>query len=268
MNKLINQNNQISPFLDAEERGMIEAKSGKPIRELKISDVRVFIATLIAKTHQDCGQMLNEKDVENGLKELVDDIVNYGGGFTLMQIGNCFKLGAMRQLGDYYGLNNNTYRQWIRSYLGYQKRLDANKKQKEFLEKLNKPVGMTSEEKENLIREGCISAFDIFKQKGYYPDMGNVTFNFLWAKKVILFSEERRLDFKNQAKSMLLAEKKIQIEKTPSIIGIRNLKSIIKSLEENSGCQDEVIREAKRIALNTFFKELVDIGQDIRDFEF
>jgi len=266
MTKLLNQNNQISPFLDGQEREMIESKVGKPLRELKVLEVRIFISTLIAKTHLDCGQTIKEKDIEIGLKELVNDIVSYGGGFTLMQIANCFKIGAMKELGDYYGLNNNTYRQWVRNYLSYQKRLDANKKQKEFLENLNKPVVLSPEEKEKLIKDGCLSAFDIFKQKGFYPDMGNVTFDYLYySQKVINFTKQRRDEFKKQAKLVVLSEKKKQMESTPSIIGIRTLKNAIKQIEESDNETDEVIREAKRIALNTYFKELVEMEIDLKD---
>lgn len=263
MNKL-QQNNQISPFLDPVEKEMIESKQGSKIKDLKRSGVKIFVFTLILKTHLECGQVADEKTIELTIGGLVDNIINYAGGFTLNQIVHAFKLGRIKEFGDWYGLNNNTYEQWVRNYLGYSKRLEANKKQESYIKSLNEPKQLTKQEKDAVMKDASLSAFEIFKDKKYYPDYGNSCFNFLWRKRIIVFTPERIQGFKDQAKKEYIEQGKQDLKTVTSLEMGREIKKELTAIEQGQN-DDILLMAAKKIALNTFFRELVETETELKD---
>ena len=77
------------------------------------------------------------------------------------------------------------------------------------------------------------------------------------------FTKERKISFLEQAKANLMA-----YYAPEKVIGDPIKRRENKNLLDAIGKGDEKARltcEAKRIALNTFFKELLEIGTDIND---
>lgn len=253
---------KLSPLLSQSEIEIVICKEGKKIKDLKRSEVKVFLSTLIVKTYQDCGQTAVEKDIELSVNEVLIDVLNYAGGFTIAQITHAFKLGRLGEFGEWYGLNSNTFQKWIRGYMGYSKRFDANKKQEAYLKELNKPKEPTAEEKKEFIKQVCLKAFEDFKEKGFVIDAGNASFNYLWNNRIISFTSQRTTEFKLKALEVVKLEKVAKMD-NPELR--KEIKKSLAEIEKKMLEHNEVLIEAKKIALNTFFKELMETETELKD---
>lgn len=263
MNELVKQSEiKICPSLTKHEAEFVVASVGEKIRFLNPNKVKLFLVALISKTHLECGQNIDETAVELTIEDLVKDVIYYCTNLTLENLSHAFKLGSMKEFGDWFGLNNNTYRQWIRSYLGYERRLDANKRQNNYLKELNKPKELSQEEKDSIMKTSCLMAFEVYRSKGYFEDMGNACFDFLWRTKVLQMTKQRRNDIKEIARVSLLNKKKIELSSIKDLSAGRLIKSDIERIEKAERT-DELVVESKKIAINEFFKDLVDTGTEL-----
>jgi hypothetical protein len=251
----------LSPLLDPQEKEMILAKNGERIKEMPIDKVNDQMLILIGKTHIECGIAANEGTIRLSMPLLLKDLISYFGNFTMNEIAHSFKLGIMKEYGEWYGLNNKTFFQWLRGYLGSTKRLDANKKQAAFNAEKNKPKALTDEEKEALMKKGALEAFEYVKTTGkHYPDLGSATYNWLDRKKLIHFTIDRKKAFIGVAMDNLRSNMVNEIDRTPT-----ERKAIQARIMELSHTDDIVKTEAKKIALNVFFREMIEIGQELKD---
>lgn len=252
----------LAKTLDQQEQEIILARNGERIRMMPESSVGRELSILITKTHIACGQAINEGVVSLGMPMLLEDIIKYFGTLTISEITQAFRLGTMGEFGEWFGLNNKTYLQWCKGYLGWQKRIEANKKQMAFQNEFNKPKELTQSEKEKIIAEGVLIVFKEFKKTNFVYDAGNVTYNYLDSKQLIPFNIERKKEI------VKLAEAKVRLLITDKMaVAISEIeRAALKNKLCSISSKDEEVRsECKRIGLNIFFKELVETGTELSD---
>lgn len=252
----------IAPGLDKQEQEIILAKSGLRINQIEENECKKLLLVLIGKTHLDCGMVQDTVAISITINSLHDTLVKYFYTLTMSEITQAFRLGTMGEFGEWFGLNNKTYLQWCKGYLGWQKRIEANKKQMAFQNEFNKPKELTQSEKEKIIAEGVLIVFKEFKKTNFVYDAGNVTYNYLDSKQLIPFNIERKKEI------VKLAEAKVRLLITDKMaVAISEIeRAALKNKLCSMSSKDEEVRsECKRIGLNIFFKELVETGTELSD---
>lgn len=262
--EIVQTNIELSHNLNYLERQIVLAQQSKRIRECNADELTNVVNEAIAKAYFQCGQKPDTKTLVLEVKELLQDLTKYFPTIFLNEIELFFKQGIDGLLGEYFGLNLKTYRQWLRNGATNTSRLNAMKIQRQFLESQNKPEELSEQEKEKIIEDGVFKLFEIFKKTGHVEDYNNVTYNWLDKNGHIPFTKERKIEIKEQAikavkarlqDALLTAKAKREKEGANSIkLELDNLLS-----------SDKIIYEAKKIALNTFFKELIDTDTTLED---
>lgn len=277
--------------------------SGKRIKELDFSEVVKQMSLLIIEVHAKCGQKITpnntieEQDLHNStVISFCEDLIKYNGTLTLDEIRYCFNEGYKREFingayfykyGEYFGLNNKTYFQWINGYTFCEDRVKALKAITEavkFIE--NPPVPPpTPEEIAEISRKVAITAWKDSKAGKEILDIGNAIYNYIDGLKMIPFSKERKNEILKQSQDELIGEKKDELNKVTigdegkpqyDKINAKSIKGLIDDLRLGEPYQTEngetkykphplVISRTKRNALNIYFEELAEMGAD---FEF
>ena len=249
----------LAPNLDASEREIILAKNGGFMKSLSENDIKKSLLVLIGKSHVQCGYIQDEANTLLSINSLVDTLIKYFGTLSLNEIEKAFQLGIMGEFGEWFGLNNKTYLQWCKGYLGWQKRIEANKKQMIYNAELSKPKELTQAEKDKIVMDGLSVAFENYKKTGKLLDFGNVNYNLLDRIKLIPLTIERKKEFYKQA------ERNIREALSNSLLSCKESKiKTIKDELENMD-KDKVKSEAKNLALVDFFNSLIETDTKITD---
>lgn len=245
----------ISKGLTVIEKEIAVACLQKKVKDYAIEEVCFFMLGLIGRTHLSCGFKMDESNVDLTVDEFCADLKKYNGLLSFEELEIAFKNGWKKTYGDFTGLNNATYFQWVNGYTWSQSRLNA----KKALENAkNKPVSkpkLSEEEKERIIKEGALKMFEDYKSGATILDPGNVVYNYLGAKGLIRITPERR--------DKLLAEEKERM--IQEAIANKGTKSVAKVIEGVIGNEAVIIGNAKRQALKEYFSHLIELGMNLKE---
>lgn len=261
--KIVDRDFRLCPTLTPTEVVVVNSRQSNRIADCSDKEIDDALLNAISMAYFQSGQALNAGIVNAEIKELIPDLRIYFSTVCIGEIALFFKQGIDGMHGEYFGLNCKTYRQWLRSGMGSTARLEALKKQRKFLEELNMPPEPTAEEKEALVLKGVLDSFAEFKKTRFVYDTGNITYNWLDSKKIIPFTTERKKDIIKKAEANIRSEMMGKIQVALSSIERNKIKA------EMDGLSDKDIRiksEAKRVALNLFFKELVETDTELSDY--
>lgn len=108
----------------------------------------------------------------------------------------------------------------------------------------------------------CLEAFEKFKSTGEFYDYGNAVYDFLKRKAIITYTSDDEIEFANQADELekKSIEKKLSDNKSDGLLRA-SLKKSLTELETSSG----TVHNGKRLALVTFFKELIEFGPELSE---
>lgn len=98
--------------------------------------------------------------------------------------------------------------------------------------------------------EQCLKAFEEFRKKGSYYDCFNCVYNYLDKRNVLNLTPTRKNEFMEKAKTSVANTK-------------RNETNIKNLLETIAGNKNEIIAHAKRLALTSFFNDLLDTETEL-----
>ena len=254
------------------------------------------MSLLIIETYAKCGQKIapentdQELDLHNStVIAFCKDLVKYNGTLTMEEIKYCFNTGYKREnvYGEYFGLNNRTYFQWINGYTFCEDRTKAVKAISDVVKGIENPPAppKTEEQIAEINKKGAIYAWNEIRTGQEFLDMGNVVYNYLDGLKMIPFSGDRKKEIMEETKTELVEEKKEELNKVAisesgkpqyDKIFAKNIKSDIEALrfgepipyeKDNNGnpkfkVHPLVISRTKRNALRIYMQELLEIGED------
>ncbi len=228
------------------------------IKTFEDKDLQNSLLVLIGKTHLSCGQKFNQDLTELAnatVDELASDLKKYNANLSFQEITLAFKNGYKGDYGEYFGLNNKTYFQWINAYAYGEKRLRVKKLLSDAKEKANKPTIKLSEQEANeIIKQAILKSFEDFKKGAVVLDIGNVKYNYLEKLELINFSKERKNEILEKTKDRLKSDAIEHKQKTESIS-----QCLSKIMNET------IVSEAKKECLRIYFKELVETEFEISD---
>lgn len=266
MNSII-QTPNLALTLAPDERTIVLAGVGqKFLKDMGDNQILSGLSSFTNKALFEMGQQPANQEFLKGftaglLKDLRGKRFMY---LSMADIGNAFHFGVRKEFGEFYGINNSSAINWVKSYMVWEARIIAKKKQDEYMKEQNKPKEITQEEKESIMWEAVKNAYEKIKSGEFYNDPGNSVYTFLDGKNKLLFNNDRKKQFIEIAFDIVKSEKSGELKNIRSNDVAMIIKREIAALESKSG---EVVVQAKKIAINTFFKEMIEIGTDINELK-
>lgn len=234
--------------MTSSEKEIAIASSQVKVSHLDKNELKESLLKLVGKTHLDCGFKVDKETLSLTIDTLRDDLQKYNPTLSFQEIEIAFKNGWKKEYGDFFGLNNSTYFQWVNAYAWGEKRLRVKKTLLEAKENQNKEaVKLSKTEQDKILKEACLKSFEDFKNEAILFDAGNVKYNYLVKIGVLNVSLERKKEFMTLAETNL---KEIALETKQKTEPIE--KCFAKILPQS------LQSEAKKLALKDFFQGLID----------
>ena len=122
---------------------------------------------------------------------------------------------------------------------------------------------LTDQEKDQIIWDGILTAFDLFKATGEKVEFGGIKYDFLKCRGMIPFTKERRNEMMKLARMRITMKFEQGMVKAKTFNEMSKLKEQI--INRGKDFEAQVMEEAKTIAINTLFADLVESGSEIND---
>jgi len=200
---------------------------------------------------------------------LIDFVKNDLKKYTLEEIELSFRMALKGKLyerinGKDEQLNLNHYNNFSAAYLSRVINAYENKRREAIKKENMKPVEekqLSAQDKLSSVKRGIIENFELFKNTG---EIGQITawqFAELWKMGVIKFTNERISQMKKDCiepfRELMAAEKKDLVDKF-------SIERIVKKIENPEDTQ-AFKAFCRKYALKQYFKDLVEMGQDIKE---
>ena len=264
-------------MLNIPKKEIFKALLKTRIKDIAYTDLLVKMNDLITWVHLQMSFKMDAKIHNATIDDFVKILKMYNTTLTVEEIQIAFDKGYRKEFGDWINLSNATYHTWIREYTFCEDRVKAVKAiadAKQFI--VLPPVKeLTPEEKTEILRMGAITKWNDFKSGKDIFDLGSVTYDFLHGLKLIAFDKERKLQMVEKAKLELIDEQKGKLQRmdADSVIQHKNIKGLIEDYRKGFPAPTEknpdavrqhplVITHTKKIALQTYFKELINAKTD------
>jgi hypothetical protein len=252
---------QLAPSLDPQERELILAKNGTLIKKMNPKEVTDAFLVLIGQVHLETGYQMNAGAVQLTILVLIKDVFDYFGTLTIGECQKAFKLGIMKEFGEFTGLNNKTYLQFLKGYLGWNKRLEANKKQSAFnTQQIDKPIVLTEDEKDAKMKDFALTCFETTKKDNICVDPGNGIYHLLDKLGLISFTADRKRQFLGEAMDHIRTGLVNKMQQFPM-----DRNKFKEQLTNLSSTDTESIIMAKKIALKRYFLDLIEMQIELKD---
>jgi hypothetical protein len=249
--------------LNRVEKDIAVAMQGVQIKFLSEKDFGSAINILIANTHLNCGIKQDEMAVDKTIDELIRDLRKCFSTITMEEIQLAFSKGWKKEYGDFFGLNNKTYFEWVSAHMYEVNRANVRKAMQDAKEKeVNKPE-LTEKEKEAIIHEGALKCFRAFFETKIITDYGNITYDYLSKIGIIPFTAEVKKKIMAECKARMIEEEKMKKTQQAYIGKHQGINDEIKKLEE--GKSTRLISESKREALKQYFIQLIEMDEQLEN---
>lgn len=236
-----------------------QALSSTKIRECTQKDLAYVVSDEVDKIIFYLG--LNKDDIDSSMLKtmIMNDIREHFPSLTLKEIEIALQSGVRGEYGNVIGFAPKDAYIWIYAFSRSQERKEiVSKIEKE--QPVNKP---TEDEIKKLAWENTLRAWESYKENDYFNDYGNIIYKYLVKNGKINYSEDQRNDFKRMAKVALNSQYNPS-NSVGNAIKMNEHRHILKEVN-SSDDNARLISEAKKLALNHFFKELKEIGSEIQD---
>lgn len=191
----------------------------------------------------------------------IDDVKRHFGHLTVSEIGIAIENGSKGLYGKTVGIAPKDIFEWLTAYTASEER----KHQLASLQKEQQPKPeLTDEQKAQIAWNALLTAWAAYKKDGHYNDHGNSVFNMLRINGKISYSKEQYADF------LRIATADLKKEYNPLLhvgnpIKANEFKAILNGILTEGDNNSRVKVSAKKIALNHFFAELVNMEMEITD---
>jgi hypothetical protein len=235
-----------------------------PIRLQDQTEITKKLAAIVSHCFNLAGQTYDVLTLETIVKAVSKQIYLDYKSLSLEEIYFALEQGTLGKYEKYYGLNAVSFCRFIQSYNESEQRTKIKEDRISKNLKLLTPMAeLTEAEKTEIVRLGCLEKFEIFKDKKYVNDMGNVAFDYLLKEGKIITTPEKAVDY------LRAAEKEIKLDAAMELTMVSDvfLKNLYRDKLNNTreNCLAEIKALAKNMALNDWFGELVSIDAELND---
>ncbi|KEQ31224.1 hypothetical protein N180_02960 [Pedobacter antarcticus 4BY] len=179
------------------------------------------------------------------VSEISNSIRNNYKQIRVAEIGNCFAKGIRGEYGEFMGLSVVTFEKFIMGYLVSDYRSNLGKTLPK-AEIPSPPKELTKQDRIDFAQK----AYDKYKIAGFYNDLGNIIYDFLDCEKLIPFTTSEKFEMLDQARQE-------EYKKLQNPLSLEEARRFNIQLEALMSSNDKIIPRSKRIALNRYFKILL-----------
>lgn len=245
-----------------EERVIAIAIQGAMVCKLQKEEIQNSLLKIIENTYLTIGWTYDGKNGAIQAIKCSEDLKKHFGSLTMEEVSIAFERGVRKEYGEFVGLSAATYYVWLKEYFTSSVRMETKKKQAQYIMDQTKEKELSQEEKDEILKQGVFDAFQIFKKNGQYDDIGNPVYNYLDRLKRIPFTHDEKQAFMEQAKERIKQD--LENRKTASS-DIYQRRSLVIQIGMVGTYQDQIISEAKKIALLEYFRDLIVNEFDIKN---
>ena len=237
----------------------IKANSGKKIREFELNDSAKIGIALLGWCKMLGVTNIPDSNEMNMVERLI--ILEFPD-FSVDEINLAFRKAIAGKLN----VSPEHYQQFSAKYIAgilnsYREfRIEEMKNYNKTL--IPATTEPTEETKKQILINGLKSKFQRFEETGEFEDAGNASYDYLDSLGKIPFTTERKKEFMTQAKNEIRNEKAQQKMGKVDSNGLSAIKKYLEALE-SGGQKNDVVVKAKKIALKTLFKDLIETETNI-----
>lgn len=232
----------------------------KAIKDLTEHEVKNACNSIIAVSFAEIGQFKVDTPMLQFQSEtLFKELRGRYKDLTLDELKEAFKMGIRNEFGQYFGLCAKTYNLFIKSYYERPERAEA---MKQVLRMIDKPESKhyTEEQKEMLVKQGCLQAFNEYYESKKLPFVIAPIYDYLWQNRgLIKWTEEERNDIWQTA--LKAYEGELRKRRDEGEINSFQMKQILANL--NGELNRTFINKVKAEGLKRFFDKLITNNQKL-----
>lgn len=192
---------------------------------------------------------------------IFEDIKKHFAELTIGEIGIAIENGSKGKYGEVFGLAPKDVFNWLTQYSESQERKEV---KVELEKEKDQPKQPTDEEKAQTAWNNLKSAWIFYKENGYFNDFGNSIYQTLLTNDKINFTKDQKEDFRRMA-TLNLQKQYNPLQHMGNVVKMNECKAIIEEMKVQGDKSTRILVEARKLALNQFFKEMVEMEVEIED---
>jgi hypothetical protein len=190
----------------------------------------------------------------------------------LQEIPTAFAKGIRKEYGEYYGLCVVSFELFIAGYLNSEERLKlAEQKNRLLIEEKNEP---TDDEKFNTAKNLCVDAFQSIKGQNANRSISLVALSiYTFLDSLELIDKDYKMGIMKEAMDLTVKNKEFELTFCNDILKRRALGIELEILKENIEKDvitkiqyEDIVKTAKKIALNNYFRDLITNDDNLEEF--
>lgn len=250
-----------------------KARNLPRVRDLETGVILSRITASIGKVFITAGQVPQNEEEKKALKadiqfmasELTKDVEERYAGLTIEEIVIALEKGVRKDFGKYYGLNVVTFNDWLSAYAKSHKRSRAIAEQIK-MNTIPAPIKLTPEQLDAKKKDIILIGLNLYKKMGSYPGRPDTIYDALVERGLINLSESEKWDIYNQAQKRLIGELEKRKREPNNFFKIKAISNDIELfLTPNTRSKERIIFEAKKVAINNFYKNIIENDIDINE---
>lgn len=242
----------ISPALTQNERNYVMGLTHKRVKEYSERSLSDEILSLITRTLQECGQTMPSADRTLICKTLAKDLKDKCPNITIWDLSGAFRNGRLKEYGEWFGLNANTFTMWAIAYMASQDRAKALIKQTQYEQTLKQDPDVVDElRKAELNKQSANFFFNEWRTKPKMNGMALDCFKGFCCSYYDSLGVEIDEELFDKAIDTIMNTLE---NKKASLIGFREAKETLKQIADNPKESKEVMSEYKFF----YVKKLID----------
>jgi len=257
-----------APALSTEEQQMVMASFNRQARIIHLTkkDISLRLNEIITKAYFDTSSKSKlDSSADQTHAQFVisftEELQKKFHQLTMDDVEIAFYKGLRGEYGDYFGINNVSGYFFCKNYQLSEQRRIALEKQKKHTESLKHENVISQAEKDVMFYVGALQKFNKFKEAGILIDAGASSYDYLYRLGIIVYNEESRQIFKDRAKKKLSDDINHKL-KMRTITSIQSM-DLFRNLYSSDSTS--MLMEAKRLALEDFFKALIDFEIELHE---
>lgn len=246
--------------------GLVVALKSPLIRNVERIKIDGVVQPAVFKAFMDRGQFeIEQEKIDHIVSSLSAAILKICPNIRLEEIPIAIEKGTLGEFGDYMGINVATLTKFIKThYMG----LERFKLVSQSYASLLAPQAPNEAETIKIDQDLLLKAFEKYKTDGFYEDHGNYLYKVV-VKKLVLFtpSEEGKKTLLERGKRIAYDKIKLEILKCNKyernkLLNVAN--DVINLVPHSEGIK-RVYKEALQLALNDWFKNLLEMEMEISE---
>ncbi len=238
---------------EIELKPFLSALNSKKVVDCVDSEIMMSISAGVAKAIFDLGHQAKDvTEYQQMCNSIFIKVRRRFGMLTLDEIKLACEYGSEGAYGDVMGVNVVQVTKWLQAFVADLRRIKAKKELLASQESKPEQKQLTESDYTNL----ALSAFDKYKETGYYNDYGNIIYNFLERSGIINFCDQR----KKEIKEAVLKE---EIERFSTPINLYEKRRFEREKSEILDGMLGLAGKCKKHALLVYFSELLSMGMEL-----